>query len=293
MFGYIRPLKNELKIREFEQFKACYCALCHVLAREYGQASRFILNYDFTFLAMLLWQEDSFVACENKRCIVSPFRKKCVCVSSPSLELCAGLSLILAYWKLQDSIADNGFFQSIPARLGAFFLRRAYRKAAERFSSFDRQVVKYLTELSALEKAGEPSLDKMADKFALLLRAAAERETGEKEMVVSQMLYHMGRWIYIVDAIHDLEEDYKDKRYNPVSVRFGLCSYELSEEEKEYLKTTLIHSENMITSAYELLPYGAWTDIIKNIIYLGMPDVCDKVLNGTFENTKPKKGLPR
>ena len=293
MFGYIRPLKSELKIREFEQFKACYCSLCHVLGDKYGLASRFILNYDFTFLAMLLWQEDSFIACENKRCIVSPFRKKCVCVPSQSLALCAGLSIILAYWKLKDSIEDESFLKSIPSRFGVFFLRRSYRKAAREFEDFDRAVAQHIQELSALEKAREPSLDKMADQFAMLLRVAAESETGDKKLAVSQMLYHMGRWIYIIDAVNDLEEDFKEKRYNPVSARFGLSSCKLSEEEKAYLKTTLIHSENLITSAYELLPYGAWTDIIKNILYLGMPDVCERVFNGTFENTKPKKGLPR
>jgi hypothetical protein len=55
MFGYIRPLKGELKLREFEKFRACYCGLCSALGKEYGITSRLILNYDFFFLAALMW----------------------------------------------------------------------------------------------------------------------------------------------------------------------------------------------------------------------------------------------
>ncbi len=293
MFGYIRPLKSELKVREFEQFKACYCSLCHVLGDKYGVASRFILNYDFAFLAMLLWREDSFVACENKRCIANPFRKKCVCVPEKSLEICAGLSLILAYWKLRDSLNDDGFFKSLPSRIAMLFLRRAYKKAVKEYSAFDETVARSLAELSEMEKSKEPSIDRTADKFATILSVAAEGETGDKKAIVSQILYHMGRWIYIVDAVNDLEEDFNDGRYNPVAERFGLTSYKLGEEDSEYLKTTLRHSENLIISAFELLPNGAWTDIIRNIIYLGMPEVCHSVFNGTFLNTKLKKDLPQ
>ena len=44
MFGYVRPDAPELKIREFERFRACYCGLCHEMSRKYGTAARFILN---------------------------------------------------------------------------------------------------------------------------------------------------------------------------------------------------------------------------------------------------------
>ena len=79
MFGYVRPLKGELKVKEHEQFKAAYCGLCNTLKKRYGFFSRFLLNYDFTFLAMLS-QGGSFrglaQALHDPRCFV----KKCSCV---------------------------------------------------------------------------------------------------------------------------------------------------------------------------------------------------------------------
>ena len=39
MYGYVRPVKGELKISEFERFRGVYCGLCHELARRYGSAA--------------------------------------------------------------------------------------------------------------------------------------------------------------------------------------------------------------------------------------------------------------
>ena len=54
MFGYVVPVKCALAPQEQETFKAAYCGLCHTLKDRYGFFARFILNYDFTFLAMVL-----------------------------------------------------------------------------------------------------------------------------------------------------------------------------------------------------------------------------------------------
>ena len=36
MFGYVTPLKSELKFKEFEYFRSYYCGLCNEIKREYG-----------------------------------------------------------------------------------------------------------------------------------------------------------------------------------------------------------------------------------------------------------------
>ena len=35
LFGYIQPLREELKIKEFEAYKAVYCSLCKQLGKKY------------------------------------------------------------------------------------------------------------------------------------------------------------------------------------------------------------------------------------------------------------------
>lgn len=290
MFGYIRPLKPELKVKDFEKFKACYCALCHTLGKEYGFAARFILNFDFTFMTMLLWDEDERVCYTTKRCPMSPIRKKCICCASKSLMVSAGYSVILAWWKLKDSVQDDIFFKAMASRLGMLCLRRSYKRASKRYPEFDGVVREHLAELTVLEKENCPSVDRASDQFANLLAAAAKGSDGVLERIYHQIFYHMGRWIYIIDAVNDIEEDSKHGSYNPILTRYSVQN-KLSDEQKAELKTTLAHSLNLIISAYGLLPKNPWTDIIENIIYLGMPYVSDAVFDGTFKNTRD--GLPR
>ena len=51
MFGYVRPYKSEMLVREYEQYKAVYCEVCRQLGKEYGWTARFTLSYDCTFYA--------------------------------------------------------------------------------------------------------------------------------------------------------------------------------------------------------------------------------------------------
>ena len=53
MFGYVKPYKPELRVRELEEYKAVYCGLCRELGQSFGLFARFTLSYDFAFLAML------------------------------------------------------------------------------------------------------------------------------------------------------------------------------------------------------------------------------------------------
>ena len=54
MFGYVRPPLALLAPEEADRFRRIYCGLCRTLGQRHGQRARLILNYDFTFLAILL-----------------------------------------------------------------------------------------------------------------------------------------------------------------------------------------------------------------------------------------------
>lgn len=289
MFGYIRPVTPELKVKELDAFKACYCGLCHTLGREYGLASRFILNYDFVYLAMLLWGKDVPVEFEYKRCITCPHKKKRCCKTNSALGTAAGMSVILAWWKLKDEIEDEGFFKASVCRVLSLFLKRAYKKAAAKFPEFDKTVSNALNELSRLEKSNCNSMDAVADCFARILLAAAKSVDGDKGRILEQVFYHTGRWIYIVDACDDFADDVKSGRYNAVAARFSENNL-LDDEMKQRLRTTLMHSRNLAGNSFELLDETVWGDTVRNIIALGMPAVADAVLSGVWNKKKPKHG---
>ncbi len=288
MFGYIRPYSDELKIREFELFKSVYCSLCHSMKREYGQASRMILNFDFTFLAMLLSPTETAPVCVRKSCIVSPIKKRNVFAFTPHpFDICAAYSVILTYWKIKDTIADESFFASLKARFALIGLHRAYKKAAGTFPDFDKEVKKNLSDLSQMERERIASIDKPADKFALILAHAANHVENQNRRVIYDLLYHTGRWIYIVDAYNDISDDLDSGNYNPIAAKYSIKTIsEFTDDCKNEIELTLTHSLARITSAYELMDDNVWSGIVRNIIYLGMPNVFLSVKQGKFMNDK-------
>ena len=282
MFGYVRPLRQELKCGEFDLYRATYCGLCRCMRRRYGPVAPMFLNFDFTFLTLLLWQpEEQFTPCRG-RCHANPLAKKPMCPDDPALELAADESIILTWWKLKDSVEDDGLIKGMPARSLQILLYPSYRKAATLRPRFDEVVQECLGELAELEKARCPSIDRAADTFARLLQAAAPDEDS-RSRVLSQLLYHLGRWIYLVDARDDLVEDQQLSRYNPVALRYG------PEGDDEALKITLDHSLELMGAALQLGDFGCRTPVLENIIYLGLPLVQKAVFEGSWAEIKKQK----
>lgn len=290
MFGYIVPVKPELKVREFDAFKACYCGLCRVIGANYGLAARMFLNYDFVFLAMLLWPPEASLETARGRCIGCPFRKKEYCCENPALKKAAGLGVILTWWKLMDGAADEGFAKGLGYRALSLLLRRAYKKASSEYPEYDSAVKNGIMSLTELERGKCNSLDRPADCFAKMLSAAADGENGSRQRILNQILYHTGRWIYIIDACDDLQKDMKSGSYNPVAERFSVNG-ELDDVMRARLETTLLHSRNLAGNAFELLESSVWSGVIRNIIFLGMPAVCSAVLSGKWR--RARRGAPK
>jgi hypothetical protein len=108
-----------------------------------------------------------------------------------------------------------------------------------------------------------------------------------KRRALSQIFYHAGRIVYLLDAADDLKEDREKGRYNPLVYRFEASDGGLRQEDRDELYLTLRHSENLMSSAFELLDKNLWSDILDNIIYLGIPQVISAVLSGRWR--KPRR----
>ena len=112
MFGYVRPPIQELRQEEIERFRRMYCGLCHTLGQRYGMASRFILNYDFTYLAILLSQREED-GLSHSLCLAHPVHGREFFKSGAAMELAADESVILAYWQLRDGVADHDWLHGL------------------------------------------------------------------------------------------------------------------------------------------------------------------------------------
>ena len=289
MFGYVRPVLDRLDEGQREAYQGVYCGLCHTLGDRYGWLARFTLQYDFTFLAILLMagEEDSSVC---RRCPAHPLSGPKACIQGERMAMAADQSIILAWHKLSDDVDDHGVLAGLPYRLLRRLFRRAYRRASAAQPEFDRQVREGLARLKQLEQERSPELDRVADAFAGILSSAARvyPEGSSMRRTLGELLYHLGRWIYLMDAWDDLEEDRKAGRYNPLDARFqGRAG-----QERDYLDVTAAHSAKLAGAAANLMDLGNWASIVENILYLGLPTVQEIVLDGRWREIRQTRRRP-
>lgn len=282
MFGFIRPVKEELRVREVDRFQEVYCGLCHAIRARYGRFHTLFLSYDMTFFALVLGCTAEDGCTESCRCDASPFRRRRVCRGSAAVEWAADISVLLNYHKLRDSVRDETGLRRLGARVLLRLAARGYRRAAERLPEADSEIAACINDLARLEKEGCPSIDRAADTTARLLAAAVPPTGDAQERILRQLFYHTGRWVYLIDACEDLAEDLASGSYNPVALRFGLRSAELSAA-REPLERTLERSLVDICTAFDLLGARRDAGLIENIIWLGLPTVTRQVLDGTYQ----------
>lgn len=284
MFGYVRPVREELRCKDFDLYRATYCGLCRTMRQRCGFLAPLVLNFDFTFLALLLapGQGEQLSGCT--RCHLPPFRRTTMCVQSAALELAADESVILAYWKLRDQVRDESFLRGLPVRVFSAMLRPCYRRAAKRRPDFDRGVTAQLETLHHLEEERCSSIDRAADAFAGLLSGAVP-QTGQpgRDRAMGQLLYHLGRWIYLIDARDDLEEDEAKGNYNPLRLRYGEHPCD------EALELTLDHSLSLMHAACALLELGRQEELVNNVLCLGLPRIQRAVFDGNWKQMKKQK----
>lgn len=283
MFGYVRPPLQALPEEEAIRFRSIYCGLCHALGRRYGAAARLILNYDFTYLAILLSGGEE-PDTEQRRCMIHPAKPREVVTENDALNIAADESVILTYWQMRDGVADQDWLHGLKYRSLSAVLEPAYRKAAALRPDFDRAVRRQLELLGALEAQRGDSIDAAADAFAGLLEsAAAEIDDPVRRRVLQQILYHLGRWIYLIDAADDLKKDIRSGNYNPVLLRFRLEDGLWTPEARREFTATLDHSIHLITTAFELWNFGVWKTLLSGTFYTSLFQVGKAVLDGTFQ----------
>lgn len=225
MFGYVRILDGELKVREYTLYKSVYCGLCRTMGKRTCRSSTLSLSYDFTFLAFFraaLCGEGFTVT--KTRCGLHPFKKRPIAEENTALKYCAGAAAVLKYYKLLDDLSDKdkkGLKRLVVKSLLPT-AKRHLNKAIKTLPEFDLdalsdKVAATLSELSRLETSASPSPDACADAFGKTLSAVFSHaiDGSDKIKTAERIGYHIGKWIYFADAVNDFEEDKANRCFNP------------------------------------------------------------------------------
>jgi hypothetical protein len=274
MFGYIRPYKAELRLREFNRYRAFYCGLCKTLSVRYGQLPRLAVTYDMTFFVLLLQSlSDTPATIREETCILHPFRKRAMAEPDQILRYGADLTLLLTWYNFMDNLTDRE--KVVTSRLATGALRSAYRKAQTYRPAADVRLRAGLQELSRAEQAedGEAMISAFRKLLGDLFADGFPDYPSESPYLAAFRLTGalLGEWIYILDAADDYERDRKRGRSNPLK---GMRDVRRTTESR------LTNLEAELDRTCALLPYRQDAELVSNIIQLGLPDVRRRVLAG-------------
>lgn len=269
------------------------------MGKDYGIGARLTLNYDCIVLALLYMSLNSEKCIlTNKRCVVNPLKKCefCSC-NGKALKFAGALSVIMFYKKLEDTVYDNKALKKLIARLIKSILKRNYNKAAEKYPEAAAEIEHMIKKQMAVEiepedidKAAEPTAEFISKLCSMISPKDYHAHT------VEIFGYYLGRWIYLMDAADDLENDIRSGNYNPFKARYkGDIS-----ETMLYCNEVLNMTAAQITMAYDLLDIGSYKSILDNIIYDGIAnrqkyclfDKYNQRSGNINKDKKVKKNLP-
>lgn len=289
MFGYITPLKMELKVKEFDYFKSYYHGLCYALKDNFGNIPRLTLNYDMTFISFILdGLSDEQIYINNKRCIKHPTYDIQVTNETKALKYGATLSLIFFSYKLEDNIKDEN---SVKSKLFNIFLNPYSVKALDKNKNISNIIKNNLNELSNLEsKKTFEFLDEIvhpfADTMGLILKLYDDNLVNDSTELRNDLYslgYAIGRYIYIMDAFDDIEDDLIKMQFNPLIILHNLTSDNINEKLESLMLEvdyTIISCISKCKELIEKISFVKHKEILNNIIQLGMPnkyyEICNK-----------------
>lgn len=303
MFGYMYPFKPDLKIKHYTTFKSYYCSLCHEIKKNYGNIPRVSINFDITFISILL---DSFSSKPHtvikKTCIIHPIEKKLIVQNNKSINYASHINTILTHNKILDDINDeNNLFSKL-----IFPVANCYvKKMPKQFDEIKKIIDENLHNLKKLENSDEIlSIDEYAHPFSNLTKEILNfygkinnfDETSLHHLGI--LGYNLGKWIYIVDAFDDIEKDFRKNLFNPI-IRSeskislnenNILQFKRDIKQKYFSLLTYVNfkclenfKELSVTKNYEL---------IENILQMGMPLKVDKIVNH-FECSNKKGSVKK
>ncbi|HHT93145.1 MAG TPA: hypothetical protein GXZ66_06515 [Clostridiaceae bacterium] len=272
-----------------------YCGVCRSIGTHFGQIPRLGLTNETGMLAMILdavCKSNKNVKTIRKPCVAHPHKKTLSVTNNGCVDYAALVNVLLAYHKLKDNWLDD---RNVLAQTGSLMMFRAYKKAKKKNPELSDTIQKHLDELSQLEKSKCSSIDRAADPFSSLMRIIFTSYNAldeNKFALMGKLGYNIGKWIYLIDALNDLEADIKKGSYNCLVYKYEYQDNENIEEFKAKVSEDFRFSLEMCLASISEAWEGLKDDLddftitqdaehfLDNVFYLGMRQKTDNHLNG-------------
>lgn len=288
MFGFVAADAGALSEEEKERYRAVYCGLCRALRDRYGQLSRACLTYDLTFFVLLCNSLHEPVETKGaSHCVMHPApAAPRPWARSTWTDYAADLSVALAYHKVLDDIADDG---DLKARAAERLLAGAYERARTRIPEQCAEIERAMAAIRTIEEAGRSNEDALsggagtacdspfsadatdavlafdpdaaAHEFGRMLGRLFAHNQGFWAKTMEELGRGLGRFIYLMDAAVDFDDDAASGSYNPF-VALG--------SDAEAVRATLALAAADAAAPYERLPLVQDAHLMDSILYSGV-----------------------
>ncbi len=261
MFGNLVAASNVLEEEQLSRYKQVYCGLCRSLERCFGQAARLTLNYDMSFLVLLLGSlYEPEELSDARRCPRHPLEAQPFVMSEIS-DYAANMNIAMAYLKCLDDWKDD-------RRLSAFAesktLESSYRAVCARYPRQCAAIEAALADLTALEQRGEEAPDAAADCFGRMMEEIFVYREDRWSDCLRGMARALGRFLYLLDAALDLDDDHTSGSYNPFASLYGRPDNEV--RFRDILKMQL----GDCLYCFDKLPLVRDAGLMQNILCVGL-----------------------
>ncbi len=260
MFGYLVADISRLDGAQLERYRSVYCGLCRTLRQRHGFGAGLTLNYDLTFLILLLnslYEPEEETGTET--CLRHPYAPQSW-VKSEISDYAADLNVMLAYLKCLDNWADDGSLVSLAE---GKLLKKSGEKCQSLYPRQTAAMKNAMERIWELEKNNIEDADAAASAFGDFMGEALvyrdDRWSGDLRAMGSSL----GKFIYVMDAVIDLDGDAAHGRYNPFRRYYGL-------DNEQYFRDILKMFLSECVYCFDRLPLVQDAAILKNILCFGL-----------------------
>lgn len=263
MFGYINVNSQELSEENKEIYQSFYCGLCRRLRHYFGAKGQILLNYDMTFLVVLLTGLYE-PQCETApfTCAMHPTKKRNYCINETT-DYAAKMNLLLAYYNLVDDWKDD---KNYTKKTISGLIYKDFLQVEQEYPRQAKAISGYIEKLSELEQKKERNIDVVAGLTGEMLGEIFAWKQDEWYDELKTLGFYMGKFIYLMDAYEDLDSDEKHNSYNPLLLL-------REEQDKDFEVLVRLMMTSMMSEcakSFERLPILLHADILRNILYSGV-----------------------
>lgn len=263
MFGYININQKELSDENRKIYQAYYCGLCRKLKETAGTKGQMLLNYDMTFLIVLL---TGLYETENEEmeftCALHPTKRRNSLVNEAT-AYAADMNIILSYQNFEDDWKDE---HSYTKKAFAKMLGKDYERIMKKYPRQVKAVETYMENLGIAEKSKEMNVDVIAGLTGTML---GEIFAWKEDMWAEElrcMGFYMGKFVYLMDAYEDVECDRKKCCFNPLIT----VSDKSGKDFDTLCRLLLTSMMSECAKSFERLPILLHADLLRNILYSGV-----------------------